>query len=98
MGDDDRLAKFGERLARLETRHEQIPSNAELISTAGAAGKLAAREHLDGLSESFQKDTHQRLEALEHWIYRLRMYVVFTSAAMFAIGIIIGQKLPIFIP
>ena len=98
MGDDERLGQFGERLARLEARYEAIPTNGELISTAGSAGKMAAGQYMDGLKESFQKQTNARLGKLETTVGRMRGHMVLVNAVVLVLGFIAGQKLPTFIP
>lgn len=98
MGEDDRLAMFGERLARIEARQESMPSNGDLISTAGSSGKLAAREYMDGLTESFQKETQRRLERLERMMEQIRGRVIILGAVLLAVGIVIGQQIPPLMP
>ena len=98
MGDDERLAQFGERLAKLEARYETIPANGELINTAGSAGKMAAAQYMDGLTKSFQEQTSERLEKLEGALSKMKSHMVLVNAVIAVIFFIAGQKLPPFIP
>ena len=98
MGEDERLGIIAERVAALEARYEGVPSNGELIKTAGTAGKMAADQYMDGLTKSFQQQTNLRLEALEKAIGKMRGHMFLVNAVVLVLGFIAGQKLPPFIP
>ena len=98
MGEDERLGIIAERVAALEARYEQLPSNGELISTAGSAGKLAANQYMDGLTKSFQEQTSDRLTKLEAALGKMKSHMVLVNAVVLVLGFVMGQKLPPFIP
>ena len=84
---------LGERVARLEafletTRetadraHARIDmQGADIIETAGAAGRSSAKSYMEGLKESFIKDTAKRLT--RHAIALVALYVLFSTVMGF---------------
>ncbi len=95
---DAHVTKICERLATLEALAKQVPTGRELLDTAASQGKLGAREYMDGLTESFQKDTQRRLETLEQAIGKMKGHMFIVNAVVLILGFVAGQKLPTFLP